>query len=479
MKTLLAVCALTFSGSAVAQTMPSAPPPLPTSPVRFEAAAKCPFRIPLKLEVKQCGFVIVPETRGGANPMGNRLIRLAVVVFKGQQNIDLTTATAFLEGGPSAAVQYSLSFFTPEYIDALGGGGDVIVLDQRGVGYSEPRLDCTSRPGSCARYWRGQGVNLASYNTEESAKDVNDVRAALGYQKLNLYGISYGTLLAQFVLRDFSTQVRSVVIDGVLPNSVNPVIDNIRTKDLAIQNVLKTCAEQPTCVAAYPNLESRLKALLERLSRFPIAREIDDVELLDTFVTMLYDDERLKKIPALIDSLEKRQVDVYNSIFDGGTEFDFEIPDSDAMYYAVVCRDMMSLSSLGELGAILRAPTAVYARGLSIYVGGYFDNCSAFNTEIAPATLRQPISSDVPTLLISGRFDPVTPPEYAAKVAQNLKNAKLLEFTAGGHGNAASEARYACGIGLMRTFIRDPNAVLDMSCAATPVMFELPRAPAP
>jgi pimeloyl-ACP methyl ester carboxylesterase len=411
--------------------------------------------------------------------MGNRLIRIAVVVFKGQQNADPSTATVFLEGGPSAAVQYSLSLFTREYIDALGAGGDVIVLDQRGVGYSEPRLDCTSRPASCARYWRNQGVNLASYNTEENAKDVNDVRGALGYQKLNLYGISYGTLLAQLIMRDFPNQIRAVVIDGVLPNSVNPVIDNIRTKDLAIQAAIKTCAEQPACNAAYPNLETRLKALLERLSRFPVAREIDDTELLNTFVTMLYDDERLKKIPALIESLERRQVDVYNSIFSSGVEFDFEIPDSDAMYFAVVCRDMMSLSNLSELNAIVQAPTAVYARGLSVYVPGYFDNCNAFNTETAPATWRQPIRSDAPTLLISGRFDPVTPPEYAAKVAQNFSNAKLLEFSAGGHGNAASEARYDCGIGLMRTFMRDPNATLDTACAATPVAFDLPRASAP
>ena len=203
---------------------------------RFEPG-DCIFQSPAGQE-PECGYLIVPEDR--SNPDGNT-IQIAVARFKSTNPNPPDDAMIYLEGGPGGSTleNISLSFdslFAPYLADR-----DVIAFDQRGVGLSQPTLDCPEltdmtyamldqritvdesvRLGAeaisaCGARLQSDGINLAAYNSVESAADVNDLRQVLGYDQLDLLGISYGTRLALTIMRQQPEGLRAVILDSVWP----------------------------------------------------------------------------------------------------------------------------------------------------------------------------------------------------------------------------------------------------------------------
>ena len=194
---------------------------------RFEAA-DCPFGSPANVTV-HCGYLVVLEDRAQS---GGATIRLAVAILKSDNPQPAGDPLIFLNGGPGAHALMDLPRFVNNFrLLLVDLNRDVIIFDQRGVGLSQPALECPELVPSliaraqgqaltlgeerapylaCRDRWLSEGVNLAAYTTAESAADVNDLWRTLGYRQVNLYGISYGTVLAETVMRDYPDGIRSV-----------------------------------------------------------------------------------------------------------------------------------------------------------------------------------------------------------------------------------------------------------------------------
>jgi pimeloyl-ACP methyl ester carboxylesterase len=267
-------------GSTAAQTAP-----IP----RFEAAPCASSPPPSLVEGTdyRCGFVVVPENWAAAAP---RTIRLAVMVVKSQAARPAPAPIVFLSGGPG---EPGTAYAAGVYASLWALNRDIIFVDQRGAGLSQPGLACpevdraatrvlekrltgaaatkaqTDALKACRTRLVKAGVDLNAYRTVQSAADIAALRIALGYQTVNLYGLSYGTQLAQEVMRSFPEGIRSVVLDSVFPPSSWLAVDDLRAVQYAFTHVFERCAAAPSCNRRYPHLRSVFLDMVKRLDSKP------------------------------------------------------------------------------------------------------------------------------------------------------------------------------------------------------------------
>ncbi len=229
----------------------------------------CPFPA---LDGVTCGYLTVPEDR--AQPDGNT-VELAVAIIAARSANPDPIPVIYLEGGPGDAPLIDTdTFLTYPVVE----DHTLILFDQRGTGFSQPSLNCPELEGdsssddpvqACHDRLQSEGVNLQMYNSAASAADVNDLAAALGYDKVNLWGISYGTKLGLTVLRDYPEIVQSAVLDSVYA----PEVDDLQIQSSGVTGSLNElfsrCAADAACSDAYPNLESDFYAMLDAARRQP------------------------------------------------------------------------------------------------------------------------------------------------------------------------------------------------------------------
>jgi pimeloyl-ACP methyl ester carboxylesterase len=243
----------------------------------------------LKLRVKEpaavCGFVSVPLRHADAQ---SPRIRLAVVVIPALDKAGRQPDPLFLaQGGPGGS---TISGFGQVLLDdptkRPSLNRDLVLWDQRGTYFSQPRLLCRELRNLasdaapirfflllfvCGERLAKEAGDLSAFNSLENARDVEDVRAALGYEKYNFYGVSYGTELGQFLMRLRPPHLRSVVLDAVVPLGFSLVTDVPAIKQQVMQQYARACEASPSCNAAYPELAARFLALLDRLDKEPVS----------------------------------------------------------------------------------------------------------------------------------------------------------------------------------------------------------------
>jgi pimeloyl-ACP methyl ester carboxylesterase len=241
----------------------------------------------------ECGYLVVPEDR--SEPDGPS-IRLAVAILRHPGGNPEPDPIIRLHGGPGGGY---LKFMEVAYADDASlfpANRDVIAFDQRGVGLSEPALECPNIGTAImeAQDYEIEGkqltatdyqaylaaeaaecfaelskiANLSAYNTKESAADVNDLRLALGYDEVNIHASSYGTALAQHLMRDFPEHIRSVILDAaILP--FKTVEQEVPIFQEALDVTFERCAADEACNAAFPNLREKWLNVLARLNEEP------------------------------------------------------------------------------------------------------------------------------------------------------------------------------------------------------------------
>lgn len=214
-----------------------------------------------------CGYLIVPEDRADPN---SRDIRLAVAIVRAEN--PLPDPIIYLEGGPGGSALYGID----GWLDfELLENRDFILIDQRGTGYSDPRLVCPEGEeyddmetdeyaDACREVLERQNIDLAMYTSANSAADIADLRKALGYEQVNLYGISYGTRLALTVMRDHPEGIRSVVLDSSYPPQVAGYDEMPVNAYRAFSQLFAGCAANLRCNRAYPNLENVFYEVVEQ-----------------------------------------------------------------------------------------------------------------------------------------------------------------------------------------------------------------------
>ncbi len=424
---------------------------------------------------QQCGYLTVPEDH--RNPEGPT-IRLAVTRYFSTRAEVQADPIVYLEGGPGGSGVTTMSMLYP----GLGGwigARDLIALDQRGTGHSIPDLSCTD--GSlyadtdaiedeldfltqCRAGLEGQGVDLPAYNSARNAADVDALRRALGYAQWNLWGISYGTRLALTVMRDFPAGVRAVILDSTVPLEVNLYERMPANAQGAFERLFATCVADAACAAAYPDLMDVLLAALDDLDASPfqgtltggVSVDIDGSAVLDLLFSLMYDYTSLPYLPGLIYMVSDRDMSVILEVLESLTAIESGI--SVGMFLSVNCAEELAWV---DPATFEEATQGLMPRFISHF--GYDSEqefCEVWGVPAASDLETRPVESDIPTVVMAGYFDPITPPEYGQMVRENLSSAFYLEFSNGSHGVSVSD----CGAELALAFLDQPNAQPISAC---------------
>jgi len=413
-----------------------------------------------------CGSLEVPENR--ARP-GERSITLSIVVLPANTLSPKTDPLFVLAGGPGQAAS-SIADFAATLSD-VRTTRDIVLVDQRGTGRSSP-LDCAAfkpdanlataletdprpRARACAAELAARGVDLAQYTTDAYIADLEDVRRALAYPRINLWGGSYGTRVAQEYVRRHRDVIRSVVLDGVAPPRMIVTLDVWPTRERAIDDVMAACMRSPACHAAHPAITGALADLAASLG--PDGRDVTLVSprtgesrtvhmtfdaLLAALQPAVYQPEMAAMLPEIV---SRAQAGDYAPLAATLSLLDdsFDNAISAALYYSVTCaEDVPRITPAARVRALAGVP-------VGRLVSQLVDVCRAWPRGAIPADFASPLHSDVPMLLLSGGLDPVTPPAYAAEVAATLTHVRSI--VAPGYGHIVSS--HGCAARLIARFI--------------------------
>ena len=502
---LLVALAISGCGSAALSPMP-APTPAPTPvPARFEAGP-CQFPVP---EGKiDCGVLFVQEDRSEPN---SPLIQFPVAVIRSSNPKPAPDPVVYLNGGPGAYSLDNLSFL-PTLFKEVWADRDLIVFDQRGAGYASPSLNCPEADDqfyqdlgqnlteketqqhrvqamhACRERLIKQGVNLAAYTSAANAADVDDLRSALGYAKWNLYGVSYGTRLALTVMRDFPDGVRSAILDSAYPPQVDAEAELAGNAERAINLFFERCAADTKCNTAYPNLKDAFYETVVRLDTTPLTvtltrpntgqsyeAVVNGKRLIVDLFLMLYSTNGLPYVPALIDELHAERGAYMLRQFLNQTAF-LDDYISEGMNAAIRCGEEVSFTSPQ---AIATASATVSPRLRDTlqrrFIFPDLAMCAEWGTKPAAAIENQPVVSDIPTLILAGDNDPITPPAWGKLAAQTLSHSHFFEFPWVGHAVLGAGVWGSCSQSMVSAFIADPNSAPDATCLSKLKVFFIPR----
>ncbi len=478
---------------------------------RFAAAA-CPFKLgPGEVDGQNvaCGYLVVPEEH--AHPAG-RTIWLAVATVKSVGAQPAPEPIIVLNGGPGQGSEGFLAGFLSDRLPlkALLDRYTVVFFDQRGTGYSQPSLACPDAGGAtpggaiaamapteqelavpikCHDRLVGTGVNLSAYNSAESAADVNDLRTALRYDQVNLLGISYGTRLALTVLRDFPQIVRSTVIGSVDPPQEDLLADRTTSFDGALKRVFVQCAADPACDSKYPDLQATFAQDVAQLNDNPVTLTVKNPTTGKTqtgratgrslisavYLSLFLGSYLAPTVPILIAQVHDGQYALLTALLglNQTTASDISI----GMYYSVQCSEQYAFSTPdGVKNAAATAQPEIRELELPA-IANDLAVCGKWGVAKADAREKQAVRSDVPTLLLSGQYDPITPPSYAQDAAKTLSRGMSVEFPGIGHDPVTTSG--ACGESIILGFFQQPLAQPNTACTAalTPKLGTAPKLP--
>jgi pimeloyl-ACP methyl ester carboxylesterase len=459
---------------------PSQPPSITVQP-SFEPAP-CDFPVPRGYN-PECGYLIVPENRARAD---SRLIRLHVGIFRnraGTRNLDPGIK---ISGGPGSSGLNTAAYMLEKGMDALLDQRDFIVFDQRGTGYSRPRLDCPERIEITSAVLGGrltaeesaqaiieafrrcrdrliaEGVDLSAYSSAASAADINDLRMVLGYEQLNVYAISYGTRLALTLMRDYPNAVRSAVLDSSYPLEVNLYTSLAPNAERAFNVFFDRCAADPGCNSSYPDLRTVFYRLVDDLNAHPafvplyidngkLHVRLDGGLLIDVLFGGLYSPAVSASMPQMIYEVRDGR---YNNLLSQRLERYFDTSGALGMQMAVQCAEEFPFSAPEEAYAAAQGVQAQIAAFFPASVQPLFAVCREWTVAAPDPRENLPVSSQVPTLVLAGEGDPITPPDWGRRVAGNLSHAYFHEFPANGHWVARSSS---CALQMALAFWENPT----------------------
>jgi pimeloyl-ACP methyl ester carboxylesterase len=492
-------------------TQSASPTPAPREFSATFEQGECPFDVPADaVDDVQCGFVVVPEDH--ADPAGET-IRLAVVVVKDRSPAHQPDPVILLAGGPGEKVVANAVRVAVQ-LAPIHPNRDLVIFDQRGVGLSEPALECPefmqamldlldeSEPEAAAKIQFNalmacrdrlvkEGYNLSAYTTQQNAADVNAIRVALGYDLINLHGSSYGSHLAQAVMRDYPQRIRSIAINSVWPLEKSLSVDGSTTFAQAILHLLDSCQSDEACNNAYPDLQEKLFEVIDRLNDAPVPISITNPVDGKTYDALLTGDGVLGNLSAflyvtrIIPILPQAIYDLYNEDYElisqlSGTRLALLSATTRGMMFSVLCTEDLvgkTPQSLLDVKAALPDHLSGMSSPEVILDYGIFAICENWPVEQAGSWVKDPVTTDIPTLVLEGEFDPVTPPEYGRLVAGYLDKSFVYEFPGLGHDVLSNE----CVRTISGSFIQDPTRPPEAACMEKmpQLVFDLPAAEAP
>jgi len=328
---------------------------------------------------------------------------------------------------------------------------------------------------------RAQGVDLRGYNTFENARDVRALRQALGFERWNVWGISYGSVLAQAYAKVDRDGIKALAIDGIVPLDIGDLMRVPTWYARDLDKLSAACAEQPACAAAYPDQQRRYLAAIRAMLDEPVALTVNPSEtwpggrayLFADIVagipfSLLYDDKAHPAIPAIIEGLiravETRDPTFFRAIALAQSMGPVDGTYGAGMSMAIRCQDGyvdgIVATAAEEQAKHPELSEAMLGNGeLFVDMAGA---CAEAGLPTRDPALYAPLRTDLPVAVTNGAWDPVTPTPLAEYIMPGLSNGRLLEFPHAGHGATRSAK---CGGRFLNRFFDDPSAPLDEACA--------------
>jgi pimeloyl-ACP methyl ester carboxylesterase len=495
---------LTSTETATAtKTFTPAPPTLtPTPTIRPTFAytpsfvkAGCRFAPPNGIAVT-CGYVLVPQDR--SNPHTTS-IQLAVAIFHSTNPNPAPDPVVFLQGGPGGQAVYLSADNYDALVKPFLSKRDYVAFDQRGTGISIPALGCeelekvykqdiggqiptssrnyiyTNAFRSCHGGMTLGGIELKSYTTVASSDDLKDIVTALGYKQVNLYSASYGTRLALVTMRDHPEIVRSVVLDSVVPVEAKLYDEDPIRYNSSLQAMFDGCAADAQCAAAYPDLKTVFWDLVDQLDAKPVSvtaplpvgsntEKVDGGDLIGITLALLKTTSLIAYAPETIYKIKAGDFSTFVAM-QSSLPYEFEGINI-GLYISMMCHEQIlattpaslqaAMNSQHDIGRYFRLPFFGDAQSM-------FDTCKVWGADSPSAGENDAVVSDIPALIIEGKYDPATPPVFGKQVAAQLSHSFYMEFPNQGHTPTATDPS-GCAFGTMLAFIDNPTQKLDMKC---------------
>lgn len=425
-------------------------------------------------EQVQCGKLLVPENYQAST---GKQISINFSVLPAIDNSKKKEPLMFLAGGPGQAA-VELSAHLRNRFSEIRKTRDLILVDQRGTGESNP-LQCDEAKNKNAYQLIPEDFNekeikeclakfssdLSQYNSENAIRDFDAVRKALGHEKINIYGGSYGTRAALVYMRMFPESLKSVVLDSVGPIEV-PIgsfgLSSARSFNLLLEN----CKKETACHQAYPQLADEFTQVLQRLDTrlvklnithprlgTPTAFVLSRSKFISNLFMQLYSMQTRTLVPLIIHQayLENYQplIGVIAASENGASMYV-------GLTFNIVCNeDIPKISD-----EMLQADADNNFGGANSHMG-WLIACPLWPKYKVNNDFYQPVTANIPTLILSGNLDPVTPPSNGEKSAATLPNSHHIISK----NNAHIVASTACGVDIVNEFLEtlEPNK-LDESC---------------
>lgn len=449
----------------------------PSYGFRYE---KTTIHQPNKLAPHRFGYLSVPENRRTSN---GKTVELPVYIFKSRHPNPQPDPVIYLVGGPGASVMNAAPYMNYyRYLDDR----DFILFEQRGTRFAQPSLDCPEWGAAiqqinaeqlsgtqeeellvesarrCRDRFLRRGIDANGYNSEEIAADVMDLIRELDLDSVNLLSLSYGTKIAQVLVRDHPEVIRSVVFDSALPLEVNWEEEYMANLDHFFRTVWSRCSDDSSCREAFPDLSDKFRHYIQRLNASPLRLSLTPTNR-DTTVTV-----------------EVRGAEIINWLSNFSTA---DIPSIPLRMSELMAGDtshllhyFSGLGSGGGSGLAMGMRLSVWcgeeapfvseasvATTKSAYplLGGvdpvFFSKAVCDCWKVRPADKREnaPVASQVPVLFISGGFDIATPPRWAENMLKRFPNGHHLVYPNAGHTPTTYWSK-PCGMMAANAFFNRP-----------------------
>jgi pimeloyl-ACP methyl ester carboxylesterase len=422
------------------------------------------------------GTFAVYEDRASAR---GRVIHLRVVLLRAKSAEAEPDPVFVFAGGPGADITQSFRSYLNSW---MLEERDIVLVSQRGTG-GDNKLTCgladddDNLQGYLDPLFRKdvflpcleelkRRFDLTKYSTVLAADDIDDIRSALGYGRINITGGSYGTRMALVYMRQHPKSVRTAILNGVLPIANKNPLHHAANFDLAIRALIAECANDPDCRAAVPNLDDEFHAILARLDAEPAATFVTHPEskkkvpvrlskeaFLEALRVMMYSGSRNRLVPALLHRAFEGDFEPFAEL---GLTSERNLRLSLALGHllCVTCAEDVARITEDEIIRIAGGTLSGEGR-----VRGQKAVCTFWPKSDIDKGFGEPVGVDVPALLLSGTLDPVTPPKWGEEAARHLPDSLHL-VVPGAHGVGGP-----CLTDVLRRFLDAGTADgLDVSC---------------
>jgi len=385
-----------------------------------------------------------------------------------------------LAGGPGQGAMSMGGPFTRVAFSEIRETRDIILIDQRGMGKSHPlrcelpeqdllTLSEEEQTLLSERLLReclaGLEADVTQYTQDSANRDIHEILLALDYKKINLYGISWGTRSALLYSNQFPNQVRTVVMDGNVPVENKVSLYAAIDAEIALQTLFQDCINDAGCNEAFPELESDFNEVLESFGESGIKTTVKDANTGETktivlgrgvFVNAIRNILYLPEFSRLIPMVIKQAKDNNYQTLSGLTAAFGDPEMAIGASLTILCSEELSRISNAEKNNMTNEGFVGDA-----FIKLYDNACRIWPKAPLPEIYQQIKPSEIPTLILSGKIDPITPPRWGDKMAETMKNSLHLIAPNTGHNVAPK----GCASELMSQFINEASVEnIDGSC---------------